>query len=293
MELEFNMTSTGPSIRAVCRIINQNSCGSGSICGIRDGKSLILTNAHVAGTKIGRIVNVEVESTGDKLKGRVIMAAYSDKTVSDWAILETVENYIKVEPVPLSKKRPSGSHYTKGFPKCKPHNGTDITTHSFGTNGVWFWEPDSIGGQSGSGVWSDNDNFCYGLLTWLWNGHGAGQQTAEIYRQAINQTNMGYPRPDGLIECDNDWDYDFTNLNRGDTDPIVENTFVSEMSVRDLPIWAEDIVNPPDPDPDPDNSIKTAQFIEYCRDIEELHKKWREKFDINTNDNDSGNTFGL
>ena len=47
---------TGPSIRGVCRILNQNSCGSGSICGIQpSGNALILTNAHVAGTKIGRI----------------------------------------------------------------------------------------------------------------------------------------------------------------------------------------------------------------------------------------------
>ena len=70
---------TGPAIRGVCRILNKSSCGSGSICGITQaGKSLILTNAHVAGSRVGRVVDVEVESQRKKLKARVIMAAYSD-----------------------------------------------------------------------------------------------------------------------------------------------------------------------------------------------------------------------
>ena len=192
--------ATGPSIRAVVRVLNQNSCGSGSYCGILNGLALFMTNAHVAGTKVGRIVRVEHEQSGKKFNARVIMASYSDRTTSDWAVLQSVDPInLGVEPVKLSKKVPTGSHYTKGFPKCRAHNGTDITTQSFRPP-VWFWEPDAIGGQSGSGVWADDTGLQHGLLTWQWGRHGAGQMTSEIYKQTRSRSNAGYARPEGLVE---------------------------------------------------------------------------------------------
>jgi hypothetical protein len=290
--------TTGPAIRGVCRVLNQNSCGSGSICGNQpNGNALILTNAHVAGSRVGRTVRVQVESTGDEINARVIMAAYSDRTIADWAVLETIEPYTKVKPVYVSKKRPTGSHYTKGFPRCRAHNGTDITTVRFG-NGqqspVWFWEPDAIGGQSGSGVWSDLDNFQYGLLTWQWGGHGAGQITAEIYRQARGRTTAGFAKPPGLVEVEND--YDFTGLDRTDLDdPIVEEGFFAEASISELPIWAEDQVDPdPDPNPNPNPDPGTprltiSDFIEYNRELAEFHERWQNKFD-RTPDTNGGDT---
>ena len=305
---------TGPSIRGVCRILNQNSCGSGSICGIQpSGNALILTNAHVAGTKIGRIVKVEVESTGDSLQARVIMAGYSDKTATDWAMLETTEPYTKVEPVFLSKKKPTGSHYTKGFPRCRPHAGTDIQTVEFNRQGVWFWEPDAIGGQSGSGVWSDIDNLQYGLLTWQWGGHGAGQQTAVIYEQARQRNTNGAARPDGLVELD-DFEWDMSAEERGADDPIIENGFFAETNITTLPVWAEDKPVPPtdpddptDPEPEPPvvgSKLPTDVFIEYLRDQKELYESWLNKLqegytpdcdddDCDDGGSNGGGTFGL
>ena len=55
------MSSSGPAFRAVCRILNQNSCGSGSICGRKADGSFVMTNAHVAGSNVGRRVVCEVE----------------------------------------------------------------------------------------------------------------------------------------------------------------------------------------------------------------------------------------
>jgi len=284
----------GPSVRAVCRILNQSSCGSGSICGIRDGKALILTNAHVAGTSIGRIVQVDVESTGDRIQARVIMAAYSNKTSTDWAILETLEPYTKVEPVKLSKKRPVGSHYTKGFPRCQPFAGSDIQTVEL-TPQVWFWEPDAIGGQSGSGVWSDDDNLCYGLLTWQWNNHGAGQPSAAIYIQAKNQTVAGAPRRDGLVELP---DFDFQGVDRSgvEDDPVVTEGFVQEADITTLPIWAEDDPVPPVDPTDPSAKELRNLLIEYHREAAELHNTWRARFEGVVEDGASGSggpIFGL
>lgn len=283
--------STGPSIRGVCRILNQNSCGSGSICGIQpNGNALILTNAHVAGSRLGRVVDVEVESTGDRIKARVIMASYSDRTVSDWAMLETTAPYGKVKPTFLSKAEPTGSHYTKGFPRCRPHSGTDITTQSFNNQGVWFWEPDAIGGQSGSGVWSDDDHFQYGLLTWQWGRHGAGQRTSYIYQQARNQSTAGFAKPSGLKELDDDYEIDWDRT--GMDDPIVEPGFIAEASIVQLPVWAEDQIEEPEEPPvePPAGRVVTAkEFAEYNRGLEEYHQKWRERFEGSAIVDDSPN----
>lgn len=265
------MSSTGPSTRAVCRILNQNSCGSGSICGIRNGKALILTNAHVAGTRVGRIVDVEVESTGDRIKARVIQAAYSDRTWTDWAVLETIEPYEKVKPVKLSKNRPSGSHYTKGFPRCNPHSGTDIRTVRLSSvDARWEWLPDAIGGQSGSGVWSDSDNIQYGLLTWSIGRNGAGQMTSEIYRQSRDCTLAGAPRVDGMTELPSSNDFDLPDV-AGEDDPIVEEGFFAQRDITSLPIWAgeddddDGVVVPPNDDGDTSPNVLQRIMIDTLR----------------------------
>ena len=294
----------GESIRAVVRVLNRNSCGSGSICGIRNGKTLIMTNAHVAGTRVGRVVQCDI-ANGDRVSARVIMAAYSDKTLSDWAILETVEPYCEIKPVKLSKKRPTGSHYTKGFPKCREHNGTDVTTVDLSNKSpLWRWNPNSIGGQSGSGVWSDKDHLQYGVLTWSWGGKGAGQMTSEIYKQARKRSTAAHPRVEGLVEVSTDYDMQEVSLDGVYDDPIVENGFFMETSLTELPIWAEDDIAKPKPE-NPDqvpNDVIRNKLIEYHREAAEFHEKWCDIFEgvkppqnnkPESRPDDGGSTFGL
>ena len=226
-----NNNHHGPSCRATCRIINEGSCGTGTIVGItKDGYSLILTNAHVAGSRLGHVVKVQVESTGAKLKGRVIMAAYSDKYLADWAILKTTIKYAKVKPVKLNTQRPTGSHYTKGFPRCQPMAAGDVNMVVMSKNSpLAKWTPNSIGGQSGSGVFNDKSGHIECLLTWSWSGFGAGQMTSEIYKQALGGTEKGALRMDGLIEIDG-------SCCGGGIVP--ESGFFSECDITDLDIWA-------------------------------------------------------
>jgi len=259
------MTATGPSTKVICRILNRNSCGSGSVVGLRNGKSLILTNAHVAGSRVGRVVKVEIESTGDKIDAKVIMAAYSDRTWTDWAVLETLEDYDRVTPVKLSKNRPTGSHYTKGFPRCQPFPGSDIRTVDLSTTDArWLWQPNAIGGQSGSGVWSDVDDLQFGLITWSIGRDGAGQMTSEIYRQAKNCTVAGEARVPDMIELV-EHDYDLPEI-RGNDDPIVEPGFFAQRDITTLPIWAgEDDIEPPADGDEPDPNVIKALAIAALR----------------------------
>ena len=301
------MSSTGPSIKNACRIVNQNSCGSGSICGEDEQGVYILTNAHVAGTKIGRTVRVDIQpcSTCPKNKpiiannspiqksARVILAGYSDRTQTDWAVL-LIQSWSAIDygirPVKLSKQKPSisKSYYTMGSPRCVwPLRNTDIVPVDMQPNmPLWRWLPNAIGGQSGSGVYSDDDDLQYGLLTWSWGGLGAGQQTAEIYKQARDSTTAGLPRVPDLIPLP-DYDDAETVDRTGLDDPVVEEGLFAQSGFRDLPIW-HDPSDPkpepePDPEPDPDTPCDPCPdpanmkdwMIEHFRRQEEFYMKER------------------
>lgn len=219
-----------PSTRAAVRVRAGNSCGSGSVVGRYKTGSLVLTNAHVVGTRVGREVAIDAAVRGAKktLSGRVVMAAYSDRTLTDWAVVY-VADWQDIEPVKCSKEKPQGTHYTRGSPRCVwPLVTTDVRTVQVDDNSpLWRWTPNSIGGQSGSGVWSYRDHLQYGLLTWSWGGLGAGQQTAEIYRQARERTVDGTPRPPGLKIPDKV------------EDVVLETGFFVETDIDTLPIWFE------------------------------------------------------
>lgn len=253
------VSATGPSTRAAVRVSVGNGCGSGSVCGFHNGGSLILSNAHVTGTRVGTVCSIDavVDGQAKRLSGRVIMAAYSDRTLADWSIIH-VKDWQEVEPVPLSKETPTGSHYTRGSPRCIwPQRSTDVRTVDISDRSpLWRWMPNAIGGQSGSGVWSDQDDKQYGLLTWSWGGYGAGQQTAVIWKQAREKSTSGPERIPGLIE-----------LQGRPTDVIVETGFFSQAGIDEFDIWGDGQTKPPAVDPPAacDLTEGEAELIEALR----------------------------
>jgi hypothetical protein len=291
----------------VCNVINQNSCGSGSICGITEsGNSLIMTNAHVAGTTIGRRVKVWVESQNDTIWCRVVRAAYSNNVIADWALLESEQPYAKVDPVFLTKFGPTGSHYTKGFPRCRQHNGTDITTHRIMASGVWLWLPDAIGGQSGSGVWNDVTNLQQGLLTWSWTErgvqYGAGQTTSAIWNQNRSRQLVGFVKPEGLVELSQGERFDMSGLDTTDTDdPVVDEGYFEgpikrAAGIQDYPIWFEDQVEPPTPPDDRPDAFTMTMWLGHLQRTIDYYTDERERFEQmnppdggNGGDSDNGN----
>lgn len=246
----------GPSSQAAVRIHAGNGCGSGSVC----GKGLILTNAHVVGTRVGRKVTVRPKATGRDIEGVVIMAAYSDRTLADWAIVKCETGLEGITPVRLSTKVPSGRHYTTGSPRCVwPLRSTAVVTADIADNSpLWRWRPNAIGGQSGSGVWGVDDDVCDGLLTWSWGGLGAGQQTAVIYKQAREKSTAGPDRVPGLIEL-----IEPAPFQQGD-DVIVETGFFSQAGIREFDIWDNQAEPEPDkppvePVPEPNCELSDAE----------------------------------
>lgn len=292
--------SRGPSDVSAVRI--PQGCGTGTVVSNDyNGGSLILTNAHVAGTTIGRVLAVNFQN-GQTKNGRVVMAAYSDTMLTDWAIL-FVEGYRDVPAAKLaSKKTTGGGHYTRGSPRCVwPLTSTSVTTVEISNNSALArWQPNSIGGQSGSSVWSERTNLGEFLLTWTWGGLGAGQQTSEIFRQARDRTNVAAIRPEGLELPD--WNQSFQEPQNGffsaprmsadipgrmggistpkaKPEPIVITKMRSDLAVgffaqtgiTDLPIWGDLGDTPTDPtDPVPGKEFDFEHFRAY------MIKAWKD-----------------
>ena len=242
--------SRGPSDAASVQVTTGGGCGSGHVCGRDSRGTYILTNAHVAGTRVGREVNLRgvVNGVDTRAVGTVILAAYSDRTLTDWAVVLT-QGFADVTPVGLATTKPVGDHYTRGSPRCVwPLVSTSVITADIADDSpLWRWRPDAIGGQSGSGVFSIRTGLSEGLLTWSWGRLGAGQQTSEIYRQSKERSIEGVPRIAGLQER---W---VKKPNCNAVNPvIVESGFFAQAGITDLPIWG-DTSSPADPEPEDDS----------------------------------------
>jgi hypothetical protein len=241
------------------RVTVDNVCGSGSVCGRDFSTEYILTNAHVAGTRIGRSVNVQFDDNGSRrsVVATIVASAYSSTALADWALLRTDGLPDEYPVAKLSRSFPNTTipYRTCGSPRCVwPLVCQDVTTRSLdrGT-GLWRWRPNSIGGQSGSAV--RDGLVSYGLLTWSWGGDGAGQATAVIAKQLDSgQVDASALRPVGLVE---------TAVVRS---PTEEGVFCEVAS--DFPIWED---TPDVPVVDPGKELKQAaeaagvDFVELVR----------------------------
>lgn len=295
-ETRFEDGPVGPSSRGVCKVLNRNSCGSGSLVGQRNGRSLVLTNAHVAGTRIGNAVSCTFpHDQNRRVNGRVIMAGYSDRVLMDWAVLE-LDRLVDLPHVKLMNRKPQGGHYTAGYPRCRGPYYQVIHTQSISHGGtLWRWHPNAIGGQSGSAVHSEEDQYQYGLLTWSWGGDGAGQTVWSIWEQYVRRAEWGAARPDDLVEINEEL-------------AEVERGVFCESNITTLPIWAhldDDDDDDGGQDPIPDKKFlsqllaNAEQQYRAAQDMVELIRRYRDDpSDDNDNDEDNGNDnddclFGL
>ncbi|QDV66232.1 trypsin-like serine peptidase [Crateriforma conspicua] len=296
-ETGFSDEPFGPSSRAICKVTNGNTCGSGTLVGKRNGKSLILTNAHVAGTRIGKTMRCYFPEIDRTITARVIMAGYSNRVMMDWAVLEAEE----IVPLPHTKLRnevPEGEHYTGGYPRCRGPYYQRLRTTRITHNGtVWRWQPVSIGGQSGSGVHSFANDLLYGLLTWSWGGDGAGQTCRSIWLQYANRAEIGFAKPADLVEL---------NENRA---ADLEEGFFAEADITTLPIWDhlddgddddDDGDGDSQPSPCPEFAAKVLKQAETMQreaaDLAEIARKYQSCDDCEGGDddqNDTGPLFGL
>ena len=190
------------------RLTVENVCGSGTAVGADTSGVYILTNAHVAGTRIGRVINVDIDTGSgarQRVQARVVWAAYSDQRLIDAALLKIDAGVVTFPSyIPLSKKQPDSPPYaTRGHARCvwpselKPFGSVEVDPNSPLIKGL----PDAIGGQSGSSIYNSR-GVTIALLTWSWGGKCAGQQTHwiwKVYGKEVAFHDIPL-RPDGLRE---------------------------------------------------------------------------------------------
>jgi hypothetical protein len=186
------------------------------------------------------------------LPGRVIMAAYSSRTRTDWAVVVVAADSFTVAARPLSKT-PAASGVAIGFwgcPGCVPPSGVVLSSYEDSGNTA-AWTPNSIGGQSGSSLLRLDSGVAVCLLTWTSNGRGLGQTTAGIWRQASEQNTDGQAR-------------DGSEFVRSSVDDLHDG-FFAETGIGDLPIWETDDVPPPGgggaTDPDCERLLKLREML--------------------------------
>jgi len=174
-------------INATIRVTVGDDCGSGTIVG-RDGngQTLILTNAHVAGTQKGRRVNVQRwNQLGDTFKGtaRIVASGYSSAKQIDFALLACDGDFGKdAKPIPLADRESNGGRITtSGCPRCEWPSTQSLKMTRSGKQ-IIEWLPEAIGGRSGSSLldYTDNGPRVVGLLTWRGGGKGIGQTSMMV-----------------------------------------------------------------------------------------------------------------
>lgn len=277
-------TADNPHVRCII----SGSCGSGTICGADARGGYVMTNAHVVGTQIGRVVSIDLVANGQtrRVSGRTVMAGYSNSRMVDFAIV-FVEGLSSQRYMPMLKTEPEAQPYrTTGSPRCVWPLVTKNfdQPRSFG-DGLLTGLPNAIGGQSGSAIYN-SDGQQIALLTWSIGGRCAGQKTSKLWQVATQRdVTLADPRPQGLQEvqegptrpqtdegifgestvfaepeeCSECEDgeagaQDLTGLrSRPVTKNLIANVVGSQM--EDMPIWyIPGGVGPVDPpvDPDPD-----------------------------------------
>jgi len=284
------------------RCIINGSCGSGTICGTDGRGSYVVTNAHVVGTTLGRVVAIDLVSNGAarKVNGRTVMAGYSSSRMVDFAIV-FVEGLSSKRYMPMLKTEPEARPFqTTGSPRCVwplvLKNFDDPRNYG---DGLITGSPNAIGGQSGSAIYNA-DGRQIALLTWSIGGRCAGQKTSKLW-QVASQRNvqLADPRPEGLVEvgdCEtrpetedgifgesvvfnadatNDGEMGAAEESGIRIRPLTENVLANVVGspMEDLPIWytpgGVDPVDPVDPiDPDSDCvklSPNEKALIEFIR----------------------------
>lgn len=186
------------------RVLNGRSCGTATHI-YRDGRySYWLTNAHVAGTKIGQLVRLErYDTETTRYDARVVAAAYSRNGTTDVAVLrsEAVSDmaYVRIAADVPAKLR--GQH-SGGHPKCSP----TVWKHRYPsrrTGQTEYSTPNSIGGESGSGIVDNVRNAIVGLLTWSANGYCLAQRSDHIHRVLSTRIVDHEPVPQSAVPaCD-------------------------------------------------------------------------------------------
>ena len=195
---------------ATVRVTAAGVCGSGCIVGRNSkGQVIVLTNAHVAGTRRGRVVSVQRwDSFGnsEKSSAEIIAAGYKRGASIDFALLKCESGFADgTQPIPIAGRFPSNSEMitTTGSPRCE-WPSLQVIKMLNDEGQILSWYPEAISGRSGSALIEHTKDGprVIGLLTWSGGGKGLGQSTTMIIDFLSGSIPKSFEQlPDGVREA--------------------------------------------------------------------------------------------
>lgn len=205
---------------AACRINSGSSYGSGTAVH-DDGNSIyVLTNAHVVGNS--RSVNVEFFKFGRKtlpMSGEVIWRKFARDTDVDFAIVKINKSYFGDYPPRIIPFAPDGHKLQNGdyiaSAGCPEARWLAVWEGYVlqDANSRFYFTPPPLGGQSGSGLFTNIDNKVYiiGVITWRVGRSGRDMKGFPISRggaipidkvkDLLNGVVEYNPIPSGYVEA--------------------------------------------------------------------------------------------
>lgn len=170
------------------RVINGQVCGTAIHIYRDQQRSLWLTNAHVAGTRKGHTVRLEIDlHLRLRVNATLIAAAYRRGFDADWAVLETPPQPLPVCPIVVDDDPEANDvMQSAGSGRCEQ------TYHRYRYYENWvrdvvYSNPNAIGGESGSGVLEATGRAVVGLLTWSASGKCVHQRSSAIASMMLGE----------------------------------------------------------------------------------------------------------
>lgn len=180
-------------LEATCRVDAGNAFGSGSCIDQKNGKIIVLTNAHV----VGNSTNVKLEFFKNGLKtlplsGKVIWRSIVPQSEIDFALIEVDERLFGKYPPRIAKLAPAnveavGNYIASaGCPGARWPSGFEGFIIGKDPGRILFYPP-PLGGQSGSGLYiivkteKGYDTYLAGVITWRIGGGVQGKTTSMGY----------------------------------------------------------------------------------------------------------------
>lgn len=251
-------------VRATVRVTVNGACGSGTIVGKDSaGNALVLTNAHVAGTTRGRRATIQRwDSNGDSERGvgKIIAAGYGRGLSVDFALLKCEPGFAQdVTPIPLADRYPAPDVMVTnyGCPRCE-WPSLQVLKLKRSEGQILRWQPEAIGGRSGSSLidYTDNGPRVVGLLTWAGGGDGLGQSTPFLLDAMQGQLPKSLePLPDDVFEVQSDsrsttvWQVPATTGG----DPLAIPVWNTELSFQSDQSLIDSITEKPKPEVKPNS----------------------------------------
>lgn len=237
------------------QVRNGNTCGTACHVAKTDDHSYWLTNAHVAGTQIGKEMNLHThDGKPATMRAAVVAAAFRRGSSVDIAVLRSAPHHSTPIPIAIDGPVDDDPQHSGGAPRCEPCSWKHRYVRQQ-TDALTWSSPVAIGGESGSGVQDAQERAIVGLIAWSSRGMALAMNSRVVHQalttEAIPAASL-LPA-DAKVACENPQPTEdgisfeaaplptsmWTNLKPTDPDPGEPDCPTIPPTPKDLQDWIQ------------------------------------------------------